>query len=413
MPILVRCDELKAGMRLAEPLVWRGRVMLAEGTELSEKEVQALRAKFPDHSLRIGDAQLDDMIDFEDDSYEREVARTTQRVITDCLSEVQAKFKADRRLDALSVHSIHSSVHEVMTYLKDHPVSAALLERLIGGDSYLSDRAGSVFYISMLLGAANQDYVAAERERQSSSRDLDPQVLRDLVPLGLGAMLMDLGMMRLQYLYTSEDPLTPDLWSQIKEHPQDGVDLLPEDFSASAKMIVRTHHENLDGTGYPDGLAQDELHVFTRIVRIADAYEAATSTRVYREAKSAVRVLWEMAMGPYRRCYDQRLMATFTRLIQPFPIGAVIRLRDRRFAVVVKYNRENPVAPYVMVAFDGKRQRLSRPGVEGVFMLGCEPGLRGADFRGEDLSFIYQDDCRDAGRSTVGVWPSLFQAAYP
>ena len=413
MPILVRCDELKAGMRLAEPLVWRGRVMLAEGTELSEKEVQALRAKFPDHSLRIGDPQLDEVIDFEDDSYEREVARTTQRVITNCLSEVQAKFKSDHRLDALSVHSIQSSVHEVMAYLKDHPVSAALLESLMEGNNYLSDRAGSVFYMSMLLGAANQDYVAAERERQSSSRELDPQMLRDLVPLGLGAMLIDLGMMRLQYLYTSEDPLTPELWSEIKEHPQDGVDLLPEDFSASAKMVVRTHHENLDGTGYPDGLAQDELHVFTRIVRIADAYEAATSKRVYREAKSAVRVLWEMSQGPYRRCYDQRLMATFTRLVQPFPIGAVIRLRDRRYAVVVKYNRENPVAPHVMVAFDGKRRRLPKPGTEGVIVLGSEPDYCGASFRGEDLSFIYQDNSRDAGRSKVGVWPSLFQAAYP
>jgi len=413
MPILVRCDELTAGMRLAEPLVWRGRVMLAEGTELSAAEVQALRAKFPDHSLRIGDPQLDDVIDFEDDSYEREVSRATQRVITDCLSEVQERFKVDRRLTALSVHSIHSSVHEVMTYLKDHPVSAALLERLMEGDSYLSDRAGSVFYLSMLLGAANLDYVAAERERQSSSRELDPQVLQDLVPLGLGAMLMDLGMMRLQHLYTSAEPLTPDLWSQIKEHPQDGVNLLPDDFSATAKMVVRTHHENLDGTGYPDGLAQGELHVFTRIVRIADAYEAATSKRVYRQAKSAVRVLWEMAQGPYRRCYDQRLMATFTRLVQPFPIGAVLRLRDRRYAVVVKYNRENPVAPYVMVAFDTKRRRLPDPGVEGVVMLGAEPGLCGASFRDEDLSFIYQDNGREAGRSTVGVWPSLFQAAYP
>ena len=78
----------------------------------------------------------------------------------------------------------------------------------------------------------------------------------------------------------------------------------------------------MDGSGYPDGLGGDQLHVFTRIVRIADAFDAATSTSVYKEAKSPVRVLWEISTGPYARFYDPALVRTLTKLVQPFPIGA-------------------------------------------------------------------------------------------
>ena len=79
-------------------------------------------------------------------------------------------------------------------------------------------------------------------------------------------------------------------------------------------------------------------------------------------------------MGPYRHHYDQRLVKAFVRLIQPFPVGSKIRLRDRRYGVVVKYNRDNPVAPYIVVAFDPRGERYYGEDVEGVLMLGRADG---------------------------------------
>ncbi len=413
MPLLVPCEDLQPGMRLAEAFFHRDRMMLAGDTVLTVEDIRGLRARFLKHSFRVVDPLLDAVIEFEDDAHEREVARTSQRRISECMAEVNARFSQRASLCDVNITSIQEAALEVIRYLEANPVSAALVENFMGGEGYLSEHAGNVFYLSMLLGIANPEYVARERQRQSTARELDAKVLSNLVPLGLGAMLLDLGMLPLQHLFTEDAPLTPELWRELGEHPIAGADVLPEEFPSVARTVVRTHHENVDGTGYPAALAGDRLHVFTRVVRIADAYDAATARRVFKEAKSPVRVLWEMSVGPYRRCYDERLMATFARLMQPFPIGSKIRLRNGQYAVVVKYNRSNPVAPLAVVAFDEHNRRLPNDRLKPPLRLGSSPGFQAESFGGEELSFIYDEPVEPLARTRVGVWPSLFEAAYP
>jgi hypothetical protein len=220
-------------------------------------------------------------------------------------------------------------------------------------------------------------------------------------------------MLGLQELFDADRTLTPEDWQAIRDHPVRGAEALPDDFSPAARMIVRTHHENLDGSGYPEGLSADKLHVFTRVVRIADAYDASTSSRAYREAQSPARTLWEMSTGPYRRFYDQTLMRTFVQMMQPFPIGSKIRLRNGFYGVVVKYNRKDPLSPMVIIAFDTHNRRLPNSQLLKPIILGERPEFRASSFCGEDLMYLYEPDQTELNRSRVGIWPSLFQAAYP
>ena len=80
--------------------------------------------------------------------------------------------------------------------------SAALISRCLESKSYLCTHVGNVFYLSMLLGATVLEYVAAERKRQTLARDLQNDFAMDLTPLGLGAMVMDVGMLPLEHLFT-------------------------------------------------------------------------------------------------------------------------------------------------------------------------------------------------------------------
>jgi len=153
-------------------------------------------------------------------------------------------------------------------------------------------------------------------------------------------------------------------------------------------MIVRTHHENCAGMGYPAGLRGDQQHIFTRIVRLCDAYETATAKRVYANAKSPARALWEMTAGDYRHYYDPVLTKMFGSLIQPFPIGAKLRLSDGRTAVIVRYNRKMPFHPHVIVAFDEKGRRLDRHELSEVFVLGEQNNLYMAAFGDESLDYL-------------------------
>lgn len=413
MPILLHCDELEPGMRLAEPIVHHGRTMLTGGKTITHADVDILRRKYPDLCVRISDPILDNIVEFEDDSHDRNVASTAQRKIVAAMSDVNERFSSRASLPAVNVRALQDTVSDVMNYLQDNPVSAALLSRTLADENYLTEHAGNVFYLSMILGCAVRDYVNTERQRQTACRWVDLKVTMDLLPLGLGAMLCDLGMVPLQHLYTSKAPLTDEDRQSIREHPEAGADMLPTEMSATTRVIVRTHHENMDGTGYPSGQKGDQIHIFSRIVRIADAYDAATALHVYKEAKSPARALWEMSIGPYRRTYDPVLMKVFTRLIQPFPVGAKLRLRDGRFAVVVRYNRQNPFLPTVIVALDPNGDRLPNSRLEGPLCLAERADLRIQAFADEQLSYLFSTAPSDDDAVNRGDFSTLFEAVFP
>jgi len=77
--------------------------------------------------------------------------------------------------------------------------------------------------------------------------------------------------------------LTAQEWATMKRHPQAGVHLLREiEFPWDIRPMVRHHHEHWDGSGYPDGLAGNEIPLSARILCLADVFDALTSSRSYR-----------------------------------------------------------------------------------------------------------------------------------
>ncbi|UCG16547.1 MAG: HD domain-containing protein [Phycisphaerales bacterium] len=372
-----------------------------------------LQRKYPDITVRVTDPALDELIDFEDDSHDRTVAQTAARKISRSMEKVDKRICRHTALTAVDIKALHGPVRETMKYLEENPVSIALMPDSLDRDHYLREHSGNVFFLSMLLGAAVREHIVAERQRQTAVPELSRRFSLNITPLGLGAMLCDIGMLPLEHLFTTDEPLTEDDQKAIHDHPHVGADMLPEGFSALAKMIVRTHHENFNGSGYPKRMNGDSLHIFTRIVRIADAYDAATAKHVYKEAKSAARVLWEMTCGPYYRFFDPVLMKVFAGLIQPFPIGAKLRLADGRYAVVVRYNRKNPFLPNVIIAFDAKGERLPKEDLRLVLSLEDRNDLYVRSFAGEDLSYLYGADTSYRFVPARKEINTLFEAAYP
>jgi putative two-component system response regulator len=116
--------------------------------------------------------------------------------------------------------------------------------------------------------------------------DLDAPDLRSL---GWGGYLHDIGKIAVpDAILRKEGPLTAAEYEVIKTHPAVGDHLCSEMHSlASVRPIVRHHHEKLDGSGYPDGLRGDRVPLLAQIVSVADAFDAITTDRPYRRARSA------------------------------------------------------------------------------------------------------------------------------
>jgi putative nucleotidyltransferase with HDIG domain len=134
------------------------------------------------------------------------------------------------------------------------------------------------------------------------------------------ALLHDLGKIGVpESILRKPGPLTAEEWEIMRRHPVTGAQIVaPLEFFDEGAIIVRHHHERLDGSGYPDGLKGAAIPLGSRIVAVADTYDALTSGRSYRPGFSsaeAIRVL--RAEGG--RTLDDRLVGLLVDIVGQRP----------------------------------------------------------------------------------------------
>lgn len=113
--------------------------------------------------------------------------------------------------------------------------------------------------------------------------------------LDQGAYLHDVGKISVPIeILQKPSSLTSSEWDAIKRHPTAGRELLDKTFMKEAGKIVEQHHERLDGSGYPYGLAGSDVLIEATIVAVADTYDAMTTDRPYRRALSRDEALAEI-----------------------------------------------------------------------------------------------------------------------
>ncbi len=134
--------------------------------------------------------------------------------------------------------------------------------------------------------------------------------------LGTGALLHDIGKARIPAeIIDKPGSLTEAEMTIIRRHPQYGFEIIinsniiPHD----AHFPILQHHERESGTGYPHGLRSEDIHKYSKIVAIADVFDAMTTKRSYREAKDAFPALKEMYDDT--DAFDRDLLQEFTRLL--------------------------------------------------------------------------------------------------
>ena len=132
------------------------------------------------------------------------------------------------------------------------------------------------------------------------------------------ALLHDIGKIGIpDSVLNKEGTLTEKEWEQVKAHPQDGIEILRHIINlVNCLPAILHHHEHYDGSGYPSGLKGEDIPSEARILAIADAYDAITSLRPYRERLSP-----QQALDELKRCagaqFDPELVDIFCKIMQP------------------------------------------------------------------------------------------------
>ncbi|HQM30709.1 MAG TPA: HD-GYP domain-containing protein [Syntrophales bacterium] len=192
-------------------------------------------------------------------------------VIRTCSKEIMKKLLEDPSLE--TVRGAKADLYEIVDCILADDEMATYLVKITDHDLYTYTHSVNVGILSLLL---------AKRYLGSFSD-------HDLRELGVGFFLHDLGKTRIDpAILNKQGRLTEKERLEVQKHPQDGFDILKEvdQVSHESKTIILQHHERDDGSGYPNGLKGDEIHLYARICSLADVYDALTCDRPYRNKLS-------------------------------------------------------------------------------------------------------------------------------
>ncbi len=149
-----------------------------------------------------------------------------------------------------------------------------------------------------------------------------------LAAIATAALLHDVGKPPVpDRLLHKRGPLTPSEYEEVKQHAAIGADMLSAlPFPGPLALFVRHHHENWDGSGYPDGLRHDAIPLGSRVLAVADCYDALTSDRPYRRALTSERAI-EMIYEHRGTKYDPAITDAFLNVMLNLrPTGAAERV---------------------------------------------------------------------------------------
>jgi len=185
---------------------------------------------------------------------------------------------------------------------------------------------------------------------------------KDMENLVVGALLIDIGCQKIDdKLFCYELDYNEDQFKIVKEHTMLGYQMLNENtlFNANVKRIVHEHHERIDGSGYPRGLKGNDISILSKIVMLADVYDAMISDRPHRIAHTQNEV-FEHIMAGAGRLYDFEIANIFARKIIPYPVGTYVQLSNNLKGIVLENNENYPLRPILRIVVNKSDDKFSQ-----------------------------------------------------
>ena len=271
---------------------------------------------------------------------EMALAQSARRKVCDALDEVVDDIQRGRKI---AVIGLKDAVSGITDSVVRNPDACMWLRLVKDRDSYtyyhLLDTSALAIAFGRHLGFSRVE----------------------LADIGLGAMLIDIGKLKLPpELVRKSTPLTALEQQEVRRHVDYSVELLQQvpDISKRVFEIVHGHHESFNGSGYPRGVAGREIPPFTRMVAITDFFDAITSDRPYASAISphdAMRRLYDECGKTFQR----ELVEQFIQCLGIYPTGTLVELHSGEVGIVVGQNRVRRLLPRLMLILAPDKKPLS------------------------------------------------------
>lgn len=366
--LLVETRTAKAGMRLALPIknpTSPEHTLLNAGFKLKDETLRRL-SQMGVREIWIQYPSLDFMERLVNPrlmQQKREIARGLTTSLLNTQRDANVKMPID---------SYTASISGLIDELLANPTAMVLLAGDEGGDD-LMNHSVNVAFLSLMLGLKLDWYLIKARGR------LAPAMAKQTTMLGLGAMLHDLGMLKLPPQIQRRRAENPDdrdpLW---RDHVRLGFEQVRGQVDPTAAAVVMQHHQRWDGLGFPErsidaeapapgaapdaappagtggGMKGEAIHIFARIAAVADMYDRFRNPPG-RPRTPAVAVIRRM-LSPENACrFDPQVLRALLAVAPAYPPGTMLKLSDGRAAVAMDHSWQDPCRPTVQIIEDPSR----------------------------------------------------------
>ena len=347
----VPIEQAKAGMSLSLPVIHPGnmtRVLLQAGAKLTVRSIERLDEQ------RVREIWIDwPGLEFISEQVNPQLEQS-HREFTYKLGTIFDTVADDTHAEVDYSH-LKFSVTGFMDKLLESPRAAFYLSEMMGDKSPELRHASAVCLTSLLIGLKLGGYLVQQRKK------LKPKDAANIVNLGVGAMLHDIGMMRLDSVVTDRFYNTGDESDEEwREHVRLGYHMVSGKVDPSAAAAVLHHHQRFDGLGFPpvshaelryepDGQIGDKIHIFSRIIAAADLYDRLRFCGQDTRVRTRVRTL-KMLRDPQYSCrLDPVVLEGLFSVTPPYPPGALVTLSTGEKAVVIGWTHKDPCRPTVRI----------------------------------------------------------------
>ena len=287
-------------------------------------------------------------------SIHEEMARAA-KICAQAKQAVTSMFEEARMGNAVDSGNARKLVEEISDSVTRNPGALISLARLKTADDYTYMHSVAVCALMISLG------------RQIG-------VDEDIIPrLGIAGLLHDLGKaMMPQEVLNKPGKLTDEEFGIMKRHPSEGAKLLQDSDGIDdiALDVALHHHEKTDGSGYPEGLKDNEISLYAKMGAVCDVYDAITSNRPYKagwDPAESLRKMAEWANGHF----DPTVFQAFVKSLGIYPVGSLLRLTSGRLGLVVDQSPKSLLTPRIKVFFSTRSNTRIRPTLIDLSQPGC------------------------------------------
>lgn len=234
-------------------------------------------------------------------------------------------------------------INELVSLIESNNDAIIMLADRATPDIYIYGHSVNVSIFSLILGQA----FGLDRER--------------MINLGFCAFLHDIGIIKVLNVALKKEPLTENEQLMIKKHPLYGQDMirklsfLPDSLKNIIIEVMIQHNDRK--TKYNESQPSD-IHVFSRIIAIADIYEALTHPRTYRE-RTLPHLALKAMINSADHNFDTEIIKAFIDTISLYPPGSYVRLNSDEIARVININPGLPTRPKVKVIINAAKERMA------------------------------------------------------